>query len=1246
MKRGRIRALAILLIGWPLAAQPSRITGRIDSGRPVVLRGSRHPRSAAAFDQGPADPTLALEYMTLALKPSAAQQAELDRLLADQQDPSSPNFHKWLTPEQYGDRFGLSRADIVKISEWLRAEGLTVKDVARGRHWIAFSGAAEHVNRVFATRIHRYRVDGRLHYANATEPSIPAALADVAADLRGLDDFPLDPLHTQPAPIPRPGDPDYTVGAQHFLAPGDLAAIYNIAPLYDSGIDGEGQRIAIVGQSAPSPTDFDSFRKRFNLPARKLQTVLVGPDPGTNSSSVEMDLDIEWSGAVARNADIVYVFARSATTAAQYAVDRNVAPVLSMSFGRCEAEEGNPAFRAIAQQANAQGITWLTASGDSGPAGCDRQGVSPQATRGAGVNFLASLPEVTGVGGTMFQEGRGFYWAPVNGADSASALFYIPEVAWNENGASGLGSSGGGPSLLFPKPSWQSGPGVPDDNARDVPDVALSSAGHDAYYIISKGAAYVVGGTSAAAPAFAGVVALLNQYLVSNGSLAQPGLGNINPNLYRLARNTTKVFHDIADGDNIVPCAQSSPQCSKSSFGFAAGPGYDPVTGLGSVNVHNLATRWNAGVASTTTVLTASPAGVAWGGAAQLTATVTSASGVPPTGVVNFESGGVALGSAALSGAGSTAAAVLTVNTSQFPVGSRIVSAIYPGSSDLGGSAGSAPLDIGAPGGSAVVASVSPSPIHASPPDAQGLSWTFFLRLTETAGVSTRLTGITKNGAAEPIAAYFASPVIQANGSISGQVGVRDLVPPATTVYGFTGADANGRAWSQQITASFTSPLLQGSIALSSAPGAIAQNRAADPACQWSRQLNLEERNGFKVQLLNFTAGPNDWSEQIQQLFGTTRLAPFGSLQATVCLPGPAAGPIEFDIGGFDDSGNPVSATLTSTLAAAPAIAGGITASPSQVVMSAADAALSASAAVAVNLTGGARQWSVSLFPGNRTTSWLKVSPLSGTASGTVALQAAGAGLANGVYRATLVFESPTATPQSVSVPVIFVVGISTSAGVAGVANAASYSDVLAPGALMTVAGSELAFSTQKAARLPLPISMAGVSATVNGVAAPLAYVSPSQLNIQVPYETGAGPAVLGVNNLGQISYYAFRVAAAAPGIFTDDNGGLVPSASGKRGQTLLLFMTGDGDVSPPLPDGATPAAGTPAPGLPRPRLPVIVTVGGQTAQTVFTGIPSGVAGATQINFIVPPAVAPGDQPLVVTVGGVASPPVNLTVTE
>src|SRR5207248_6025084 len=175
-----------------------------------------------------------------------------------------------------------------------------------------------------------------------------------------------------------------------------------------------------------------------------------------------------------------------------------------------------------------------------------------------------------------------------------------------------IASTGGGASILFPKPSWQTGPGVPDDKARNVPDVSLASAGHDGYYVIDSGLAISVSGTSAAAPSFAGIIALLNQYIVSSGIQEKPGLGNINPQLYRLARTTTDVFHDIVSGDNKVPCAQSSPDCADGSMGYSAGPGYDPVTGLGSVDANNLIRQWNRVTAATKTAVTAAPNAVAW----------------------------------------------------------------------------------------------------------------------------------------------------------------------------------------------------------------------------------------------------------------------------------------------------------------------------------------------------------------------------------------------------------------------------------------------------------------------------------------------------------------------------------------------------------------------------------------------------------------------------------------------------------
>jgi uncharacterized protein (TIGR03437 family) len=239
------------------------------------------------------------------------------------------------------------------------------------------------------------------------------------------------------------------------------------------------------------------------------------------------------------------------------------------------------------------------------------------------------------------------------------------------------------------------------------------------------------------------------------------------------------------------------------------------------------------------------------------------------------------------------------------------------------------------------------------------------------------------------------------------------------------------------------------------------------------------------------------------------------------------------------------------------------------------------------------------------------------------------------LYTTTLSIQSAGSTPQAVNVPVTFVVGSSSTTVISGVAHGASFKTVFAPGMEMSVFGSSLAPSTQVASGVPLPLSLAGVSATVNGVSAPFYFVSPGQLNLQVPYETGAGTAVLAVNNNGQVASFPFQVSVTAPGIFVAQDGSnlLVPISTAKAGDTLLAFITGDGDLTPTLPTGATPAAGTAVARLPRPRQAVTMTIG-------------GLAGVTQINFVVPAGVPAGLQDVVVTVGGVDSVPAKLNVLQ
>jgi uncharacterized protein (TIGR03437 family) len=592
-------SLAIGATATVCLAQPNRILSKIDNSKTFSLPARVHPLATAGNDRGEVDSSFPLPYITMRFAPTAAQQGALRQLLQDQQNPVSPSYRKWLTPEQYADRFGVSAGDTAQIVEWLQAQGFKVNPVSRSRTFITFSGTAGRVGAAFGTTIHRYQVNGAMHYANSTDLTIPAALSPLVAGFHGLHDF-----RAQSKPVqakPRWTLPNGSSGSFYALAPDDFATIYDIASLYSAGIDGSGQRIAIVGQSElyHSGADITSFWKTFGLTSAKLVQTLV---PGSRNPGVllfnvdESSLDIEWAGAVARGATIEFVYAEDEWDSATYVVDNAVAPVLSMSYGECELFDlaDIPSVRQTVQQANAEGITWVAASGDSGAAGCDPQGTAA-AEGGLGVSEPASVPEVTAMGGTALSQASA-YWNSNNTATFESATGYIPETAWNDSVAEGaVVASGGGVSAYFPQPSWQTAGGVPNDGWRHVPDISLNAGGVPYYvYCSSAACAYsesnieYVGGTSAATPTMAGVVALLNQYLNTSG------LGNINPVLYRLAQIAPNAFHDITSGSNIVPCASGSPGCVNGLEGFSAGPGYDSVTGLGSVDVNNLVQSWTS----------------------------------------------------------------------------------------------------------------------------------------------------------------------------------------------------------------------------------------------------------------------------------------------------------------------------------------------------------------------------------------------------------------------------------------------------------------------------------------------------------------------------------------------------------------------------------------------------------------------------------------------------------------------------
>jgi len=1229
-----------------LAAPADRITRPVDDRVKRAIPGNVHPLAQAKFDQGPIDPEMRMNYIMLMVKPSAAQQTDLDGLLADRQNPSSPQFHKWLTPEEFGERFGLSAGDSSKVAAWLRAEGLTVNRVARARNWLAFSGTAGQVSKALRTSFHSFEVDGKTHFANTTAPAVPDALAGMVGGFLGLNDFHLKSYaRLTPAPsVSRLGPYDNS-GALHYLAPQDFATIYDIEPLYRQNIDGTGQNIAIVGDSDVDPADISAFRTQYGLPVNPpVMIPYAGFDPGYSEDQIEGTLDLEWSGAVAPHATIDYVYGPDVFEAIVYAVDNDVAPIVSISYGACEVEFSALFYRSVAQEGNAQGITLISASGDSGAAGCDAQGFQPFATQGLMVDFPAAMPEVTGVGGTEFVEGSGKYWSSVNSTDFGSALSYIPEEAWNESGGFGLGASGGGASLFYSKPAWQAGPGVPSDSGRDVPDVALSAAGHDGYNITFFGQNIQVGGTSCAAPSMAGIVALLNQYQVTKGFQAQPGLGNINPQLYRLAQSSPSAFHDVTSGNNMVPCAQGSPDCLTGSLGYQAGPGYDQATGLGSIDVSALASAWNTATNAVKVGLYLSAPALTLNDTLNMVAIVTPASGKgTPTGRVDFSSGGLALGSGTLSSSQAGQAAYLSFPAFMLGFGQSGIVAVYSGDAAFsGGGSATEQFQVNAPPGASILVTW-PNTVWPSAADAQGLSWQTSMQLSEEAGVPAIVTSFTIDGQSQPLSQYFPSPDIPPNGTVNVVTVFRNLVPPVTRTFAFTGVDAGGNTWSRTVQVEYMPLLPNENLALAATPLTVAQNTTADPACQWAVQLNIDDVGGYLNYLTNLYIGGVDASSAIPSIFGTSRIDAYGDAQGTLCFGGitpPATDAIlVVESGSFAQE-------INVSFIGPPANPGTLSASPASLSLAVAQGSASTPTALAVDLSDQTQSWTASIFPANRTTAWLTASKLSGTGSGQIALTASGTGFEPGVYRATIVIQSQNAQPQYVNVPVMFVLGGAASGtSIAAVANAASFQSAVSPGMLMAVYGTDLANTTASASALPLPFSTNGVSVTVNGLAAPILYESLKQLNIQVPYTTGAGPAVLGVNNNGQIAGFQFQLSPSSPGIFADSNGNLVPNSTVQQGGIATLFFTGAGDVTPPIPTAVAPDPQTPVSLLPVPLLPLSVTVGGVQAFVYFAGIPSGLIGTTQVNFQVPASVPVGVQPLVVTVNGVASKAVNLTVT-
>jgi len=605
-----------------IGAHPvARVQQRIDNAKRAALGGHMVPALRHAADLGRLSGSAAMNHMVMVLQPSPEQNHALQSLLDQQLDSGHANFHKWMTPEQFGTQFGVADADIAQVTSWLTQQGFAVENVSPSKRFIQFSGNVGQVEFAFKTEMHRYNVHGAIHVANSTDISVPAALKPVISGVPTLHDFfkkssMADTSTINAAPKtgkvyegkPYKGTPDYTSGSTHYLGAGDFATVYNTNPLLTAGNDGTGVSIGIIGRTDINMADVQIYRTFFKLKDNDPTFVVAGEDPGfVGGDDGESYLDVEVSGGAAPGAAVKFVTSRATLTtdgvdlAAMYTVQNNLTDVISESYGQCEADftPAQAAFYSnLWAQAAAQGQSVFVSSGDNGPAGCEDSNNTFETT-GYAVSLLASSPYNVAVGGTLFADTTGGpYWGTTATSTPpfSSALGYIPEVPWNEakgsgaSGASGLWSGSGGISSYFVTPSWQHGFGVPatdpayvGNNAvvspsspfvsgphRYLPDVAMAAAsGHDGTLYCAEGVcqlsstgtltdAGIVGGTSVAAPTMAGVQALIDQY---NGG--RQGLPNY-------------VYYALADNQHTagLNCAANSGASMNSQCAF-----HDVTTG-------------------------------------------------------------------------------------------------------------------------------------------------------------------------------------------------------------------------------------------------------------------------------------------------------------------------------------------------------------------------------------------------------------------------------------------------------------------------------------------------------------------------------------------------------------------------------------------------------------------------------------------------------------------------------------------
>jgi subtilase family serine protease len=502
----------------------ARIVDAVDEAKLVQLAGHTHPLASPKYDKGPVSDSLPMEHMSLQLRRSPEQESAFARSIEERQDPKSSSYHQWMTAEEIGEKYGPAEQDIATVTQWLTAHGMQVNGISKNGLTMDVSATAGQVRDTLHTEIHQYAVNGKTHVANASDPSVPAAIAPVVMGFVSLHNF-----------LPKPalskikkgftfdcnGCPDGFDGAPQFdEAPADLATIYNVTPLYKAKkpITGKGQTVVVLEDTDINPKDVATFRKAFELTAYSGTFKQVHPgtgctDPGVNAAEGEAALDAEWAGGVAPDAAVELASCADTLTnfgafiAAQNLLDLpKPPPIMSLSYIECEAgngPSGNAYVNGLWQQAAAEGVSVFISAGDGSAAGCDDFDTATYAAGGIAANGLGSTPYNVSTGGTDFVDtflnNNSTYWSSTNTASGRSAKSYVPEMPWNDSCGSSVlalyygykdilsfcnstdGSNflnivggSGAPSLIYSKPSWQKGiVGMPNDGARDLPDISL-----------------------------------------------------------------------------------------------------------------------------------------------------------------------------------------------------------------------------------------------------------------------------------------------------------------------------------------------------------------------------------------------------------------------------------------------------------------------------------------------------------------------------------------------------------------------------------------------------------------------------------------------------------------------------------------------------------------------------------------------------------------------------------------------------